>query len=1153
MFSFRPLLIWALIFGLSVCWENQVVALSLPQAQTDQTEIDNAQLDQASEEVPAKRKRKRRSAARQKKQQEEKGKGKDSDPKTETEKTETDTDKKDATKIDSGQFSSALKFRNIGPAFMSGRIADIAIDQNNPNTWYIGAGSGGVWKTQNSGTTWKPIFDDQPVYSIGCITIDPSNSSTVWIGTGENNGGRHVSFGDGVYVSHDGGKSFANKGLKESEHIGKIVVDPRDSNRVFVASQGPLWSSGGQRGLYKTNDGGENWDLVLSSGEYTGVTDVVIDPNNPDVLYAATHQRHRTVWALVNCGPESAIHKSTDGGKTWKKLKSGLPSGDVGKISLGVSPFDSNVVYATIELPGRKDYTSTGGFWRSENAGASWEKVSDQIAGGTGPHYYQELFCDPHRKDVLYQADVYLRRSIDGGRTWKSVEGKHKHVDNHAVAFHPSDKDFLAVGCDGGVYISQDFAKTYRFVSNLSLTQFYKLSLDNEIPFYHVAGGTQDNNSQYGPVRTRNVQGIMNSDWRITIGGDGHDNAIDPKDPNTIYGESQQGYIRRFDRRTGQAVDIRPQPGDGEESLRFNWDSPILISPHSHKRLYFGSKRLHRTDDRGDSWRTVSPDLSKNINRLSLPIMGRIPSIDAGYDLLAMSRFGNITSISESPLVEGLLYVGTDDGLIQVSENGGKTWRKIDRIFDVPEDFFVNDIKADLHDADTVYACIDDHKTGDFKPYLIRSTDRGRTWESMAGDLPEKHLVWRIVQDHKRKDLFFLATEFGIFCTLDAGEKWFQLKSGLPTISFRDLEIQPEMDDLVGASFGRGFYVLDDYSLLRDVTPELFKKNEFHLFPTRTAFWYQQDDLLGGRVASQGDSHFSADNPTYGATFTYFNRDGFESLKSKRKKMESKLAKENKDIPTPSWEDLKAERDEIGPTVFLEVKDAKGKLVKRLDGSNGKGIQRTTWNMRFGNTGGLGGPLAGPGSYTVQAFRLVDGKSSVLCEPQRFELQSVIDPTVKIGNRSRAIEFTRLAGELMNEVNAAGGLIKEREEQLDKMIKIIKSSNQGTPALLAQAQKFKAKLMTFTEELSGDELRKSKHAESEPGIDSRLRNAASGAVKSIHGPTKTHRQQFEIAKDRFNKIKKDIRKVVEVDLEQFEKKLDKAGLPWTPGRRLPGK
>ncbi len=1045
--------------------------------------------------------------------------------------------------VDTRLFNS-LKLRSVGPAFMSGRIGDIAVDQENPNTWYIAVASGGVFKTTNAGTTFKPIFDNYPSYSIGCVTIDPNNSNTVWIGTGENNGGRHIGFGDGIYVSHDAGKSFKNMGLKKSEHLSKILVDPRDSNVIFAASQGPLWSPGGERGLFKSRDGGKTWNNVLCAGEYTGVTDVVMDPKDPNVLYAATHQRHRNVWAIVNAGPETGIHKSVDGGATWTELKSGLPGGDKGKISLGVSFQKSNVVYATIELPKRK-----GGFWRSEDFGASWRKVSDFVSGGTGPHYYQELWVDPHRFDVLYQANNYFVRSVDGGKTWEQIEGRRKHVDNHAVAFHPTDKDFVVVGCDGGVYVSHDFCQTYRFSANLPISQYYKVDVDYDYPFYHVAGGTQDNYSHYGPTRTNRVQGIVNSDWVKTIGGDGHDGAIDYEDPNIIYAESQQGYIRRYDRKTGEAIDVRPRPAAGEKEFRFNWDSPILISPHSHTRIYFGSNHLHRSDDRGESWTTISPDLSKNVSRFTLPTMGRVPSIDAAYDLFAMSRYGNITSISESPRVEGLLYVGTDDGLIQVSEDGGENWRKIEQIYGIPEGSFVNDIKADLHDKDTVYACLDNHKTGDYRPMLIKSTDRGRTWKSMAGDLPEKHLVWRIVQDHERVDLFFLATEFGIFFTIDKGEHWTKLH-GAPTISFRDLAIQKRENDLVGASFGRGFYVLDDYSPIRHASTDVLKDDQFHIFPIRRALWYVQADSLGGRYGFQGDSYYSADNPPYGATFTYFNGKKLQTRKQKRKSSESKL--KDTDVPTPSWEQLRQEELEEAPQIVFEIRDANETVVRRLNGSSSTGIHRTTWDFRCSALTAAGsGPLCAPGTYSVQAYLTQDAKSEPLGEAVTFEVESIVKPSLAMQDREEVLEFLAEVSRSANRASALRSQLTDRIAEIDSVQNVLKRSGSATKQLIAQASEIEKRLQTFDLKVNGDSNKGYYAVEQEPTISSRLNNVLFGASNSTHGPTQTHRQQFEIAVKQLDTIAGEFQDFVSDQMIPFRESLDEAGLPWTKGRALP--
>ncbi|MCZ6727047.1 MAG: glycosyl hydrolase, partial [Acidobacteria bacterium] len=744
---------------------------------------------------------------------------------------------------------AGLELRNIGPAMMSGRIADIVVHPQDESTWYVAVGSGNIFKTTNAGTTWTAIFDHEGSYSIGCITLDPRHPETVWVGTGENVGGRHVGYGDGVYKSTDGGDSWTNMGLEKTEHIGNIVVHPTDSNTVYVAAQGPLWSAGGERGLYKTTDGGETWDLILSGGEYTGVNEVRLHPEDPNTLIAATHQRFRNVAALINGGPESAIHKSTDGGATWRKLTEGLPEGDMGKIGLAYSPQDSDVVYATIEAT-----DDESGFYRSADGGESWDKRNDFISGGTGPHYYQEIFASPHKFDRVYQMNNSLRVTEDGGETFERVPEENKHGDNHALAFVASDPDYLLAGSDGGVYESWDLGETWKFVANLPLTQFYKVAVDYDEPFYHIVGGTQDNSTQYGPSRTDNNAGIRSSDWEITVFADGHQPAIDPTDPNIVYSEWQEGSLIRWDRQTGEIIYIQPQPEKGEEQDRFNWDSPILISPHDPKTLFFASQRVWRSDDRGDSWTPISGDLSRGLDRLEQAMMGRVWSFDAIWDVSAMSKYATVTSLAQSPLDADLIYAGTDDGLIQVSEDGGANWRRIDSLPGVADSFFVNDIKADLYDADTVYAVVDNHKAGDFEPYVYKSADRGNSWQSMSGDLPDRHLVWRLVQDHERADLFFAGTEFGVFFTVDGGKAWIKLTGGVPNIPFRDLAIQKRENDLVGATFGRSFFVFDDYTALRHVDEEVLEQ-EAELFPMREAKWYIPRRPFGfGEKGSQGDA-----------------------------------------------------------------------------------------------------------------------------------------------------------------------------------------------------------------------------------------------------------------------------------------------------------
>jgi len=759
---------------------------------------------------------------------------------------------------------------------MSGRISDIAIHPENENIWYITAGSGGVWKTKNAGITWQPIFDDQQSYSIGCITIDNNNPNRILVGTGENIGGRHVGYGDGIYKSENGGKSWENMGLKESYHISKILIHPDNSDIIWVAAQGPLWLKGDERGLYKSVDGGKKWVKTLGDNVWIGVTDIIIHPEDPDILYAATWQRHRNVAAYMGGGPGSGIHKSVDGGDTWQELKHGLPTSNMGKIGLAISPQKPEVIYAAIELDRR-----TGGVFKSVDNGMTWEKQSNAVSGATGPHYYQELYACPHQFDRIYLVDVRMQISDDGGKTFRRMKEKHKHSDNHAIAFKKEDEDYLLVGSDGGLYESFDLAENWRFFDNLPLTQFYKIAVDDAEPFYNIYGGTQDNNTQGGPSRTDNVHGIRNADWYIVLFADGHQPATEPGNPDIIYAEWQEGNLTRIDRTTGEVLHIQPQPGEDEDHERYNWDAPILVSPHSPTSIYYGSQRVWYSENRGDSWKAISPDLTRNQERITLPIMDQTWSWDAPWDVSAMSTYNTITSISESPVLKGLIYAGTDDGLIQVTEDQGANWRKIEvgELPDVPSTSFVNDIKADLFDKNTVYVALDNHKFGDLNPYLYKSTDKGKSWSSIAGNLPDRTLVWRIVQDHVNPKLFFAATEFAIYCTIDGGKKWVKLQGGVPTISFRDLVIQKRENDLVAASFGRSFFVLDDYSFLREINEDKLGE-ESGLFQIRDAYLYHERPVLGYREkGARGASHYTAPNPSFGAVFTYYLKDGLKTQK----------------------------------------------------------------------------------------------------------------------------------------------------------------------------------------------------------------------------------------------------------------------------------
>ena len=997
-----------------------------------------------------------------------------------------------------------LAWREIGPAFMSGRIADIVIHPENRHLWYVAVGSGGVWKTVNAGTTWQPVFEDQGSYSIGALALDPNDAHTVWVGTGENVSGRHVGYGDGVYRSRDGGTTWENMGLERSEHIGMIRVDPRDSDVVYVAAQGPLWSGGGDRGLYKTTDGGENWERVLSAGKYTGVSEVHLDPRDPDTLYAVTWQRLRNVAVLMDGGPETGIHKSTDGGKTWRELTRGLPEEAMGKIGMAVSPQDPDVLYATIELQRRK-----GGFWRSADGGETWEKRSDFAAGGTGPHYYNEIFASPHHAERVYHMDVRLHLTRDGGRKFEVMEAANKHVDHHALAFVADDPDYLLVGNDGGLYESFDDGKTWRYVSNLPITQFYKVAVDYDQPFYNIYGGTQDNNTQGGPSQTDNVHGIRNSDWFVTLGGDGHQPAADPSNPDIVYSQWQQGNLTRFDRATGETVYIQPQPAEGEDRDRFNWDAPILISPHDPARLYFASQRLWRSDNRGDSWTALSGDLTRAVDRLREPVMGRQWSWDSPWDLYAMSVYGSITSVSESPLVEGLLYVGTDDGLIQVSQDGGKTWRKTDSLPGVDDGFFVNDIKADLHDPDTVYVVVDQHKNGDFAPYVYRSTNRGRSWRSIAGDLPERHVVWRLVQDHVKPGLLFVGTEFGVFFSVQGGKRWTKLAGGAPNIAFRDLVIQTRENDLVGATFGRGFYVLDDYSPLREVTADQLEKHPT-LFPVSDPPWYVPRRPLGcdkdACAASQGDNFYIGDNPPFGAVFTYYLPEKLRTQAEQRREREKPLEADGDDTPFPGWEQVLAEAREDKPAIVLTVRDADGAIVRHVGGSVEAGFHRVAWDLRYPllepwippaerqpRYWEPAGVLAAPGQYSVQLQRRIDGRLEPIGEPRPFTLRPVREPTLAGLPQAERVAFLRRADELKRAIAGTVKAIDELKVQTGAIKESLGNAS-AEPALYERTQRLEQQAQKLRDRLvenprppaSSDSARRVFMASISSGLASRL-------------------------------------------------------------------
>lgn len=1049
-----------------------------------------------------------------------------------------------AQKITDNTFKG-LKLRNIGPSFTSGRIADIAIHPENENIWYVAVGSGGVWKTENSGTTWKPIFDSQKSYSIGAITIDPSNTHTIWVGTGENVGGRHVAFGDGIYVSHDDGASWKNMGLKNSEHLSKIVVHPENSQIVWAVSQGPLWSSGGDRGVYKTIDGGTTWKRTLGDAEWVGATDLVIDPRNPDVLYAATWQRHRTVAAYVGGGPGSGLHKSTDGGETWKKLTKGIPKSNLGKIGLAISPFNPDVVYAAIELD-RK----TGGIFMTSNRGASWTKQSNAVSGGTGPHYYQELYASPHHEGKLFLMNNRVLISDNHGKTFSTMNERNKHVDSHAMAFKASDPNYVLFGTDGGLYESFDLTKKWKFIRNLSITQYFKLAVDDSKPFYKIYGGTQDNGSHGGPSQTTSSDGIASADWWKTLGADGHQSAIEPGNPNITYGEFQQGALWRIDQTTKETVFIQPQSLEGDPYERFNWDAPILVSPHDPKRLYFASQRVWRSDNRGDDWNPISKDLTLNQDRITLPIFGKQQSWDNAWDIGAMSNYNTITSLAESPKQEGLIYAGTDDGMIQATEDGGKTWRKftLNKIKGIENVPFVNDVRADLFDANVVYAAVDNHKYGDYKPYIIKSTNKGKSWKTINGDLPDRLLTWRLVQDHVNKDLLFAATEYGIYFTYNGGTNWIKLKGGVPTISFRDITIQRRENDLVGASFGRGFFILDDITPIRNFKPSMLSQ-EATLFPIKDAYWYRPSN----RVGSQGDAEYIAPNAPFGARFTYFMSDKIKSLKDARKKRE----KTNTDFP--GWEALEKEKNQDGPAILLIIKDASGAIVNTVKGTNKKGFNRVSWGLNYPNKRGErlsqqgrgfggGNIFATPGDYTVTLVKRVDGVTTTLQAPKQFKVVPMYDGALPRKSYDEMNRFRKEVFSFQQDITATNLMMERGLQQIAAMKRAANKTTGSNDGLLKEINDTRLRLLAIEKELRGNRVKGEIGERSDPTPNNGNRIAGS-ALSNTYGPTGTQKKAFDRAKRQLVQVKAKLKNVMNT-FPGIEQRLKSAGAPWIEGQGL---
>ena len=862
-----------------------------------------------------------------------------------------------------------LAFRSIGPANMSGRITDIAVNEGNTYEFYVSAATGGVWKTTDNGITWAPVFDREATHSVGSLAVDQRDPRTVWVGTGEATNRQSSSWGDGIYKSSDGGRTWRNMGLRDSKHIARIAIDPTNSDVVYVAVPGHLWGPSAERGLYKTTDGGRTWSLVLAKDEDTGAVDVAIDPSDPSIVYAAMYQRRRQPYGFVGGGPGSGLFKSTDAGRTWTRLATGLPPGQFGRIGISIYRKDPRVVYISLEQGSR--YTSSvsyakrlGGIFRSEDKGESWRHMGDW---NPRPAYSSQIRVDPSDQSRLYMVQYSV--SDDSGKTFREPR-QSLHGDDRIVWVDPHDSRHLIKGDDGGVGISYDRGVKWLYVSTLPVSQFYHISVSTSTP-YLVCGGLQDNGSWCGPNQAYTTSGVSNDDWFRVGGGDGFFNVVDTTDNRTVYSSSQYLGITKVDLRTLEARNVRPTPKEGEGPKLGNWgapdprvgrkippagwNSPFVISPHDARTVCGGMALALRSDDRGDTWTSMG-NLTTGVDRRTLPIMGQMPeestpSLDDG-----VSYYPTTSALAESPLVKGLIYGGTDDGNLKVSRDNGRTWTDLTgHAPGVPKGTWVSAVEPSRHAAGTVYVGWDGHQADDYTNYLQKSTDYGRTFTSIVGDLPAGRIIHAVREDPKNPAVLFLGTEFGLYVTRDGGTHWASLQLNMPNVPVNDLTIQPREDDLVLGTHGRGIWILDQANAIRELTPAVEAKAA-HLFSIGPAEMLRMTNIR----AHTGDMYFRGENPSYGAIIDLWTRDG------------------------------------VPQGTVVTIHTATGREVARVNvpASDGSGVRRVTWNLRlpplregagrgdddeFG--GGLPGRFVAPGTYLA---RLTLGGETV---ERRFEVR----------------------------------------------------------------------------------------------------------------------------------------------------------------------
>lgn len=1020
-----------------------------------------------------------------------------------------------------------LEWRQIGPAVMGGRISDLAVVESNPAVFYVGVASGGLWKTTNHGTTWEPLFDDQPTASIGAVTLAPSNPNVVWVGTGEPQNRQSSPWGDGVYKSTDGGRTWEFLGLAETRHIGRIVIHPQNPDIVYVAAVGHLWGANPERGVFKTTDGGKTWSRVLFADENTGAIDLVMDPGDPRTLFAAMYQRRRTAFGFNGGGPGSGIYRTTDGGASWKELTEGLPTGDMGRIGLDVYRRDGNLVFAVVEA----QRSQGRGVYRSTDRGETWEMLSET---NPRPMYFSLLRIDPNDPERIYLGGVQLHVSDDGGKNFRDDGAPGVHSDHHALWIDPSNSNHLIMGSDGGISVTFDRARNWRMYDNLPIGQFYEIGVDMRDPYY-VCGGLQDNGSWCGPSATYSRRGILNADWYNIHGGDGFYTQIDPDDHTVVFAESQNGNISRVDIVTGERQSIRPLPRpqateeEQEEApqqrrYRWNWNTPLVLSSHDRATIYAGANVLLKSTDRGYTWEEISPDLTKQIDRMELPIMGVKPTAAMLSRHDGVSTYGNITTISESPINAQVVYVGTDDGNVLGTRDGGATWTDLtQRVRNLPERTYVSRVVASRFDEGTVYATFDGHYNDDYKPYVYVSDDHGRNWRLITEGLPDWSV--NIIAEHPRiSNLLFVGNEVGVYFSVDRGAHWVRLKNNLPTVPVDDIVIHPRENDLVIGTHGRSIWILDDITPLEHLTAEVLAAPA-HLFPVRTATIFNVYSPQGWSPGA-----FSAPNPPVGALIRYYLKDDLQA-------------------PTAVAGDAgtngqQADQEDEEPKAKITVLDADGATVGEVEGPGKAGVQEVVWNLRlpppfevdpeqqqqFGFFGRPPGPRVLPGTYTV-----------------RLEAAG-------------ATATTELVVEGDPRIDIARADLEERQDALMSLYALAKPLYQATRAVqrlneqLSSVQQLLRQHEDAPEELA-EQTRAIRRDVGDLGRE--LNRARSGASRAFSGldrvtarPTADQKWQIDDGWNKANELIPQLNEVISDRMPALYRMLDEHGIRPDPGKTV---